>query len=203
MAFCTLFPYTDTMIYLFLVILVYCINVMPGLMPPTWSVLAFFTIASHTAFISTVILGATFATLGRFTLYYLSKKYFYRFFSQKSQENFKAVGTYLNKKQKLSIPLFLLYLFMPFPSTQVFIGAGIADIHILPILLLFFLGRLLSYSLWISSTNIVVSRLDFLVTGYFAKSGTLISNIVAFILLYLFSVIDWKKILQKKKNRRQ
>jgi len=187
--------------YFFLSLLIYTINVVPGFMPPSWTILAYFYIHTHTLFLMTVVLGALFATLGRFTLYYLSKKYFYRLFSRKSQENFKAVGMFLNKKQKISIPLFFLYLFMPFPSNQLFIGAGIANMKIGPLLVVFFLGRLVSYSIWISSSKFAVTNLAYLFQGHITKTNAIIINIAGFVLLYLFSLINWKKILLNNKKK--
>lgn len=186
--------------YVILALIVFFINVIPAFMPPTWIVLAFSYLHYHLLLIPTVIVGASFATLGRIVLYYMAKKYFHVFFSQTSKKNFTAIGNYLNKRKHITIPLLIAYAFFPIPSNQVYIAAGLADFDIRVMASCFFIGRLISYTFWVSAAKITVSSLDLIFLKHISKTQTILIDILGFILLYAFSMINWKKLIRKNRK---
>ncbi len=184
-------------IYIFLASTVLGINIIPLFMPPTWTILAFFVTKYHLYLVPAVIIGATFATLGRIILAGISEKFFRRFLSKKSQENYASIGDYLNSHQHITIPLVITYAFLPIPSNHVFIAAGLAKVKIKLLAGSFFIGRLISYTFWISLTRRLSDNLEDIFASHYSKVGSVVLEIGGLVILYLIGQIAWKKILKK------
>ncbi|MCL4366190.1 hypothetical protein M1437_03100 [Patescibacteria group bacterium] len=183
--------------YVLLATLVFGINVIPAFMPPTWTVLAFFVTKYDLQIIPVVLLGASFATLGRILLAKLSEKYFRRFLSEDSKSNYDSIGEYLNSHKKLTIPLVIAYAFLPIPSNHVFIAAGLAKVKIKPLAISFFIGRLISYTFWVSLTQRLSDNLEGIFSNHFSKIGSIAIEIIGLLILYFLGKIAWKKILKR------
>jgi membrane protein YqaA with SNARE-associated domain len=181
--------------YFLLALIVFGVNVVPAFMPATWSLLAFFYLRYHLLFAPTIIIGAACATLGRIVLYALSKDFLQPHIPKKSRENLLVLGNYLNKNQKLAVSFVLGYAFLPIPSNQVFIAAGLADVNITLIAFSFFIGRLISYSFWVSLSNRVAKNLETVIIRHYTKIGTPIAELISILLIILVILTPWKKIL--------
>ncbi len=186
------------MIYLFLAAVVFGMNLVPAFMPATWMVLAFFFLKFHLQLWLVVMIGATMATGGRVGLYFLSKVYFSQLLSLKGKRNYQALGNYLVKKRKLTVILVLTYAFLPIPSNQVFIAAGLAEINIKIIALAFFVGRLVSYTFWVSLASGLASDMTGIVGGYHGNLSKMLLQGAGLGIIYLISRIDWLKRLPKR-----
>ena len=179
-----------------LAIFVYVINVVPFLMPPTWTILAFFYINFHPPFIPVIVVGAAAATLGRITLYFISKKYFRFFFSEKSLKNYSSLGKFVTKNEKFSIPIFISYAFFPISSNYVYIAAGLAEINIKILASSFFVGRLISYSFWVAASHFAVTRIEDIFSSHINNIGAIIVEVVGLLIVVVIGRINWGKILK-------
>ncbi|MBI2085947.1 hypothetical protein HYT74_01245 [Candidatus Daviesbacteria bacterium] len=186
--------------YVLLASLVLGLNIIPAFMPPTWTVLAFFVTKYDLLLISVVLIGASCATLGRVVLAGISRKYFRRILSADSQENYASIGEYLNRNRRITIPLVVAYAFLPIPSNDVFIAAGLAKVKIKLLAGSFFVGRLISYTFWVSLTQRFSDNLTDIFSKHYAKTGSIILELVGLLLIYLVGKIAWKKILKKVKT---
>lgn len=182
--------------YLTLAVLIFGINVIPVFMPPTWIILAFFYTRYHLHIIPTVILGAGAATLGRIVLAQLSRMYGRTVVPKKFLTNYEALGVLIERHQTISIPLIFAYAFFPISSNVVYIVAGLSDISIKVIALSFFVGRLISYSFWITAAHLASKSLDALLIRHFSKSRTFIAEIVGIAIILLLGGLNWRKILK-------
>lgn len=184
--------------YLLLAIFVLGMNVIPAFMPPTWVVLAFFYTQFQLNLIPTVLIGASMATLGRILLYHIAKNFLRNFFSKKTLENYDNLGKFFKKNQKLTIPVVLIYAFLPIPSNQVFIIAGLTEIPIGLLAFSFFAGRLISYTFWVNLAYHAVSRLEAVFSSHYSNFGAIAAEIIGFGVVYLIGKIPWKKVLKIK-----
>ena len=183
--------------YILLSIIVLGMNVVPALMPPTWAVLAFFVTKYDLQIIPTVIIGAACATLGRVILANLAR-YFRRYLPKDSQENYQAIGNYLNSHKKLTIPLIIIYAFFPIPSNDVYIAAGLAKVRLKIMAGSFFAGRLISYTFWVNLTQRLADNLvDIFSKHYSNLIGPVIVEIAGLLTLYIIGKIAWKKVLKR------
>ena len=182
-------------ILLLLAILIFVINVIPVFMPPTWIILAFFYINFHPPFLLTILIGAA-ATIGRIALYFISKNYFRGFFSKYTLKNYGALGQFIGKNEKLSIPIFVIYAFFPISSNYVYIAAGLAEINIKILASSFFVGRLISYSFWVAASHAVNNRLEDIFANHIGNASVIFFEITGLIIIYLIGKINWAKILK-------
>lgn len=184
--------------YLTLACVVLAVNVIPAFMPPTWVVLAFYYLHYKMVLIPVVIIGAICATVGRIVLAWLSNRYFRRFIPARQRENLTVLADHLLKDKKLTIPVVLTYAFLPISSNQMFIAAGIANADIKIIAFSFFVGRLMSYTFWVSAAHRVTDRLENVFNRHYSNTRALIFELASFGILYLISVIDWKAIFKNR-----
>ncbi len=173
------------------------INVIPFLMPPTWIILAFFVAKYHLLLFPVVLIGASFATLGRIILATISRRYFIKLLSQEAKDNYAGIGAYLNSHENVTIPLMLTYAFFPIPSNHVFIAAGLARVRIKLLASSFFIGRLISYSFWVSLTRRLSDNLGDIFSSHYSRIGSVVVEIAGLLLLYFIGRIAWKRILKR------
>lgn len=186
--------------YVLLASIVLGLNVIPAFMPPTWMVLAFFVTKYDLQIMPVVFIGALFALLGRIILANLSRGFFRPLLPKNSQENYAGIGTYLNNHQHLTIPLVIVYAFLPIPSNHIFIAAGLAKVRIKLLAGSFFAGRLISYTFWISVTQKISDNLVDIFSKHYVRTGSIIVEIAGLLLLYLLGKIAWGKILKRINN---
>ena len=182
-------------IYIFLFLLIFIINLIPAFMPPTWIILSFFYLQFHLGFMLTVILGVIAATLGRVVLALIARRYLEKILPARFLTNYQDLGEYLSKNQKLTIPVVFGYAFSPISSNALFIIAGLSNLNLTPIALSFFIGRLISYTFWITASDRLSSRLEEIFASHFSNLGTLISAVVSGIIILAVGQIKWKKLL--------
>lgn len=190
-------------IYLLLILVVFCINLIPAFMPPTWMILAFFYITFDLKLVPAVLLGAVSATLGRICLALLARYYFTPILSKRGKENYKALGAFLNKNCKVSIPLIITYAFIPIPSNQVYMAVGMSHADIRLFAGAFFFGRIISYSFWVAATGKFQDSILAIFVRPFASRHTVLIEIVGLLLLWLLSRIPWKRILEDKSIKKE
>lgn len=183
--------------YVVLASIVLGMNVVPAFMPPTWAVLAFFVAKYDLNLLLVVLLGASCATMGRVVLATISRRYFRKFFSSESQQNYASVGEYLNTHQHITIPLVLIYAFFPVPSNHVYIAAGLAKARIKIIAASFFVGRLISYTFWVKLTQKLSDNLVDIFSHHYSQAGSVVVELAGLALLYFIGKIAWKKFLKR------
>lgn len=182
--------------YFFLSSVVFLVNLVPGFMPPTWAVLTFFTVKYDLSFFPTIILGAIFAVSGRIILAHLSQRYFRRFLSKKSEENFDSLGIFLQKNEKATLPFIIAYAFSPIPSNQLFIIAGLTRFNIRLLAFSFFVGRLISYTFWVGMATTAAESIEAVFANRFSSTGSVILEILGFAVVILLSKVNWSKYIR-------
>ncbi len=177
--------------------LIFFMNVIPAFMPPTWIILSFFYLQYHLAFLPTVLLGVIAATSGRIILALIARRWLEPLLPKTFFSNYAYLGTYLEKNQKLTIPIVLGYAFSPISSNSLFIMAGLSNLPLHIIAFSFFIGRLISYSFWITASNRLSNRLEDIFAGSFASKTALINALFSLVIVFLIGKIKWKKILSR------
>lgn len=125
------------------------VNVVPALAPPTWLVLSLFKInRPEFNLILLALVGVIGSVIGRYVMYKYSQ-YFGKYVPKKEAENLHYFRKFIGEtKPRVFIETFLFSL-SPLPSNFLFISFGLSGVDLEPVLIGFFLGRLLSYSLLI------------------------------------------------------
>ena len=187
-------PTSTIAIFIILFVVVFGVNAIPFFMPPTWLILTFCHVRFHSLFWPTIIIGALAAMLGRVMLAMFART-FGHLLPKKMLVNVRSLGDFAKKNTTFSIPALIVYAFLPIPSNQAFIAAGLTDINISWFAFSFFIGRILSYTFWVSAAHRIIGGLDNIFSQHLSRPSTFLFEFAGILFLILVAIIPWKKIL--------
>ena len=173
------------------------VNSPPILMPPTWIILSsFYAFDPSLNPIVLSIVGATGATIGRFILKNISS-YFRKFVGSEQKSNLDIIGDFLNRKKYGYVLASFLFAATPLPSNMLFITYGLMKAKSLGLYVGFWFGRVLSYYVMLSISNIVLT--PFLQIFEERYIGILLLDVISIGSVIFFTSIDWALLITQKK----
>jgi membrane protein YqaA with SNARE-associated domain len=175
-------------------VIVFLINVVPAMAPPTWAVLSFFYISSPQNIFLLVAIGVTASTAGRFALAKASYFVTQKFADKKKKMEFSAIEKKLEGKTSQKFIFTLIYSLSPLPSNALFIAFGATKTKLMEVLTAFLLGRTISYLFLIFTTQKVFSSLEATMQGN-ASMWTIMIEIIGVIAVLAFFLVDWNKLI--------
>lgn len=189
------------LIYTF--IIVFLLNIIPVLGPPTWVVLAFisftYPIPSLPLFVLTALCAST---LGR-TVLTLSSKHIIRnhLLGDKYKKNMNYLKRRLEKRAHFVSTVFFIEAFTPFPSDQLFIAYGLTGMKLRYALIPFVIARIFTYSFSVyTASEVLKSVLAKSLTNLsFLTWPFIIAEILLLFLVYSFVKIDWEYVILHRK----
>lgn len=137
---------------------VFLVNLLPAFGPPTWAVLVFFSLDFDLPAVPLVLGGALAAASGRFLLANGARKLRPRLSSARRRRIAQAQAALSANRRRTAAGLGLFAL-SPVPSGQLFVGAGLMTVPLLPLTAAFFAGRLVSYSIYVSVATVAEKNL--------------------------------------------
>lgn len=183
--------------YLGIFLLMLGINISPLLMPPSWIVLSsFFALDPTLDILILSLVGATAATIGRFVLKRISH-FFRRFMGNEQKSNLDIIGSFLNKRKFGYILTSFLFAATPLPSNMLFVAYGLMRAKSIGLYIGFWFGRVLSYYLMLSISDVVLT--PFLQLFEESYIGILIADVIGIGAVILFSCIDWGALISTRK----
>jgi hypothetical protein len=166
-------------------------------MPPTWIILAsFYAIDASYDPLVLALVGATGATIGRFILKQVST-IFRKFIQKEQKSNLDAIGNFLNKKRFGYILTSFLFAATPLPSNMLFVTYGLLKAKSIGLYFGFWAGRVASYYLMISISNVVLTPFVELFEDRYI--GILIADGLGISVIILFTCINWTLLLTQRK----
>lgn len=183
--------------YIGIFLLLIGVNAAPILMPPTWIVLAsFYALDPQLDPIVLALVGATGATIGRFILKQISSL-FRKFVGKEQKSNLDVIGNYLNGK-RFGYPIAsFLFAATPLPSNMLFVAYGLMKAKSIGLYIGFWFGRLLSYYLMLTISEIVLTPFLNLFDNHVI--GILIADGVGIGVIIFFMSINWTLLLTERK----
>jgi membrane protein YqaA with SNARE-associated domain len=173
------------------------VNASPILMPPSWIVLtSFYLIDPSLNVVFLAMVGATGATIGRFTLKKISGL-FRKFVSEEQKSNLDTIGDYLNRKKYGYVVASFLFGATPLPSNMLFITYGLMRAKSVGIYIGFWFGRTISYIVMIYFGNAVLT--PFLEMFEDRLTGILLIDGVGIGLIVLFASVNWTVLITERK----
>jgi len=182
---------------------IFLLNLIPAFAPPTWMAVSYLGM-KHPSMnaLQLAVLGATAATLGRIALAKMARLLIRdKLLSESTRQNVDSLRGAIEGRRKFSFSLFLFYAFSPLPSNNLFLAYGLTTLGLPLIAVPFFLGRVVSYAAWFKTAT--VASQHFRLTGipgwmlvYFFVTQSLL-----LFLVYLFTRVDWRFLLEQKKFR--
>lgn len=137
---------------------VFLVNLLPAFGPPTWAVLVFFSLDFDLPAVPLVLGGALVAAGGRFLLASVTRRLRPRLSAARLQRVDSAQAALSANRRRTAAGLGLFAL-SPVPSGQLFVGAGLMTVPLLPLTAAFFAGRLVSYSIYVSVATVAEKSL--------------------------------------------
>jgi len=183
--------------YIGIFLLLIGVNAAPILMPPSWIILAsFYALDTQLDPIILAIVGATGATIGRSILKQISG-IFRKFIGKEQKSNLDVIGNYLNRK-RFGYPIAsFLFAVTPLPSNMLFVAYGLMRAKSIGLYIGFWFGRLISYYIMISISEIVLT--PFLDLFENRITGILIADGIGIGVVILFMSINWTLLLTERK----
>lgn len=184
--------------YLTLFFIVLGVNLIPAFGPPTWSIIALYVFNSNLSEAAIVVVGALAAAIGRYILAH-TFRLLGGYLPEKRRRGLQVARRALENRQRSTILALLFFALSPLPSAQLFEAAGLAGVRLLSFTTAFFVGRIVSYSVYaftakgIRDSSIGESFQKAMMSPY-----GLASQIVMILLLVVLVQVDWESLLSSK-----
>jgi len=180
--------------FLILFGVVYAINLMPAFGPPTWSVIVLYGLNTAMPLPAIVLVGALAAASGRFTLAH-GFRWLARWVPEKTKRSLAALRAEFERKKGRGIAGLALFAISPVPSAQLFAAVGLAGIPIAAFTAAFFSGRLVSYSIYAGSAELIAqTTLGDVFRDSLSSPWGIALQVILLIGLVLLLRIDWVKL---------
>lgn len=187
--------------YVVAVAVVFGVNLLPAFGPPTWAVLVFFRLSSHLDVVPLIVLGAVAAASGRF----IPAVAFSRLrghISARQTANLEAAGKVLTRDRKRSVAGLALFALSPLPSAQLFEAAGLMKVALPPLTAAFFVGRLVSYSVYVAGASAAADTSGGqLVTSSFTSFWGIAIQVLLLLGLAGLTRVDWVSLHARHQGR--
>ena len=188
--------------WLLLVGSVFAINLLPAFGPPTWAVLVFFRLNSDLPAVPLVLLGALAAASGRFVLASTTRHFRGRF-SAERRANLQAAEELLVGSRAKAAAGLGLFALSPVPSAQLFVAAGLLTVPLVPLTAAFFVGRLVSYSLYVAAASAAKESLGDVLVDVIGSPWGIAFQVAMLAGLVLLLRVDWASLLESRRRRHE
>ncbi len=178
------------MTFVIVAALVFAINLLPAFGPPTWSVLVYARLRWHLEPVALVVVGALAASLGRYVLGNAARAARGRF-PARYRTNLAALAARLGNRRARLWSLAVLFVVSPLPSAQLFSAAGLLDLRLAMLAGAFFVGRLVTYSLYVGTAVLVDRQLGAVLTNVWGEPWWIALQIVLVAAVSLLPLVPW------------
>jgi hypothetical protein len=182
---------------------VFVVNLIPAFGPPTWAVLVFFELNHDMDMVPLVLGGAVAAAGGRFVLALMFQR-LRGHTSARQRANLEAAGRVLSRNRKRSLAGLGLFALSPIPSAQLFEAAGLVGVALVPLTGAFFVGRLVSYSVYVGAAHAAAdTSVGGLVLSAFASPWGVALQVALLAGLVGLTQIDWIHVQRPHEGKHQ
>jgi len=185
---------------LLVVAVVFGVNLLPVFGPPTWAVLVFFRFRyPEIPAPALIVAGAVAAASGRLLLA-LAFRALGTKLPAKRQESLQVLGHAFGESRRGLLASFALFAVAPLPSAQMFEAAGLARIRLGHLLAAFFVGRLVSYSIYVSTASAAHQKLSRVFSKGLLSPQAITTELIGVALVIAMVVIDWPSVIDKARG---
>jgi uncharacterized membrane protein YdjX (TVP38/TMEM64 family) len=182
-------------------LIVFGVNLLPAFGPPTWSILVLFRLRSQLNPVALVAVGAVAAAFGRLILAEACRRLRGRL-SKRRSDNLAAARKALGSSRRGSMAALALFAVSPIPSAQLFEAAGLMDVALLPLVAVFFAGRIVSYAVYVSGASAVKGTSFGNIASRSITSPVGIGlEILMLVALVALTHIDWAGVVARRQAK--
>lgn len=188
----------SVLIYFFVFMASFLVDVIPFVGPPAWTVMVFFQIKFELNIWVVLLFGVTGSAIGRYYYSVYIRWLSHRYIKEEKNHDMHFLGSKLSDKG-WKVQLFVLvYTLIPVPTTPLFTAAGVAGIRPLHIMPAFFVGKFISDALMVITGDYVAANISSLAEGML-NWQSLLGTAAGLIIISMFFFINWQKLLIEKK----
>ena len=176
------------------------INLLPAFGPPTWTVIVFSRLHWHLNPVALVIIAALAAATGRFLLA-LTARHFNDRLPERLRGNLAAARTLLLGRKGGGLAIGAIFVCSPLPSAQLFVAAGLLELNLAPLVTAFFVGRLLSYSLYASAATFADAHVSGGIAHLIGSPLAIALQIFLIVGVCALPFINWSAIVDRRHLR--
>jgi len=180
--------------------IVFGINLLPAFGPPTWAVLVFTRLHWHLNAVALVLTGAVAASCGRFLLASATRRFSGRL-PERMRTNIEAARDLLQRRPRGAMVIFGLFVVSPLPSAQLFMAAGLLGLNLVVFTLAFLVGRLVSFTIYMSIAVIADQRFGNVVGHFFGSPWSIALQIGLLAAVWILPLINWRRIGERRRAR--
>jgi len=186
--------------FIALAAIIFIANSLPAFAPPTWTILVFFSLNYEMNPVPLVLVGVCAAAAGRFFLASYFRKYS-KLLPKRFTNNMNYLAEHFTGNKRRFYLVMTLFLTSPISSAQLFEAAGLMkSIALRPLVLAFAVGRLFSYSFYVTSVSVLkASNVGEIILDELTSPLAIVIQIAVILGLVLLGNIDWTKRLKNKK----
>lgn len=173
---------------------IFATNLMPAFGPPTWTLLVFFKFNTDLPLATLVIGGALASSLGRFVLASASRRFRHRF-SEERLARLEHEREVLERDRRYAIGGLAVFLLSPLPSAQLFVAAGLLGTKLVQLTIAFFLGRLVSYTIYLGGATLAEERLGDAIVDSMTSPAGIAAQLVLVAAIVALVEFDWTRWL--------
>ena len=176
---------------------IFGVNLLPAFGPPTWAVLVFFSLNSELPAVPLVLFGALAAASGRLVLA-ATARHFRSRFSAERRANLAAAEELLVGSRGKAVAGLGLFALSPVPSAQLFVAAGLLTVPLVPLTAVFFAGRLVSYTLYVTAASAAKDSLGQVLGDAIGSPLGITLQVVMLAALVVLLRFDWTRLLARR-----
>jgi uncharacterized membrane protein YdjX (TVP38/TMEM64 family) len=177
-------------------LVVFAVNLLPAFGPPTWTVLVALRLGLDVAAVPLVAAGALGAASGRWMLAHGAWRLRHRL-SDERRASLEALRAAVVDRPAGAVAGLVLIALSPVPSAQLFVAAGLTGTRLAPLVLAFFSGRVVSYSLYVGAATAASATLaGSLLDGLRSPAG-IAAQIAMLLMLVALVKVDWRRVLAR------
>jgi membrane protein YqaA with SNARE-associated domain len=186
------------LVYFFVFLFSLLVDLIPFIGPPAWTVMVFLYLKYDLNIWVVLVCGVIGSAIGRylFALYipYISSKVL----NARKETDLHYLGDKLSGNKWRTQAFVLFYTLIPVPSSPLFTVAGLAKIHPIRIIPVFFAGKFISDAIMVNAGKYAAVNIDNILKGFFSIKA-LMASIGGVSLLFFILFIDWRILLQHKR----
>jgi membrane protein YqaA with SNARE-associated domain len=183
--------------YVLLVATVFGVNLLPAFGPPTWAILVFARLRWHLNPVALVGLGVVSAAAGRYLLALAARRFKGRL-PVRLRGNLDDAQQLIQRKRVGAVALFGVFVLSPLPSAQLFLAAGLLDLPLRLLTAAFVLGRLVSYSIYVSVATIADQQLGAVVRNSFGSLWSIAIQVVLLAVVCVVPFVNWRRVAHRR-----
>lgn len=165
---------------------------------PAFTIMVFLQIAFKLNVWWVIVIGVAGSVLGRYILLLYAPLLSKRYLKSSKNRDIQYLRVKMNDNKWKGILVVLAYSLLPLPTTPLFLGAGIAKIKPIYIILPFLIGKFTSDSLALHLSKYASENTSVIFENLFSWQS-IASFVVGLALLFALFFINWRTFIQTKK----